>query len=86
MQALSTLYQSLELFVNPWLTSLPDRPDPTKPVTRNSNIMDISQIGVKQLWELKNHLQECSDMATKNHPDTVGEIFVSGGLSRRGWD
>jgi hypothetical protein len=39
--------------------------------------MDVSEVGMKQFWDLKKHLQECSEMATGFYPETLEMIFVS---------
>jgi len=59
------------------VTSTPNRVHYPTPITQDSNIMDVSEVGMKQFWDLKNHLQECSEMATGFYPETLEMIFVS---------
>jgi len=77
MLLLYTLYECLGKFITPWASSVPTRPFYPTPVTQSSNIFDVSGVGMRQFWELKNHLQESSEMATAYYPETLGNIFVS---------
>ncbi|KAI9800108.1 MAG: hypothetical protein M1825_004290 [Sarcosagium campestre] len=75
---LFTLYENMTRFVLPLCTSLQDRPHPDVPITQSNNIVDISGVGLKQFWDLRNHMQEASTLATAHYPETLDRIFVIG--------
>ena len=43
----------------------------------SNNIVDISGVGMRQFWNLKNHMQDASVLATAHYPETLDRIFVS---------
>ncbi len=61
----------------PFCSSLEGRPNPEVPITNSNNIVDISGVGLKQFWNLKDHMQESSVLATQHYPETLDRIFVS---------
>jgi hypothetical protein len=71
------LYENLTRFVTPWCSALPNRPHLPAPITQGCNIIDIKGTGLKQFWDLKNHLQDSSQLATAYYPETLDRIFVS---------
>lgn len=72
---LFALYHNLLNFVLPFVSSL-ERPNPEIPVTNSTNIVDISGVGLTQFWNLKNHMQDASVLATAHYPETLDRIFV----------
>jgi hypothetical protein len=68
-------------FVCRWSTNLPDRPHPETPITQSCNIIDISGVGLKKFWDLRNHLQDASVLATAYFPETLDRIFIIGAPS-----
>ena len=40
-------------------------------------IIDLTGVGVRHFWNLRNHLQKASTMATSHYPESVDKIFVS---------
>ncbi len=76
MMPLFALYQNLLTFVLPLVSTL-ERPNPEVPVTNSTNIVDISGVGLTQFWNLKNHMQDASVLATAHYPETLDMIFVS---------
>lgn len=44
----------------------------------STNIVDVSGVGLKQFWNLKNHMQAASEVATAHYPETLDRIFVIG--------
>jgi hypothetical protein len=74
--SLFALYHNLLNFVLPFVSSL-ERPNPEIPVTNSTNIVDISGVGLTQFWNLKNHMQDASVLATAHYPETLDRIFVS---------
>jgi hypothetical protein len=73
---LFALYHNLLNFVLP-LCSTFDRPNPEIPVTNSTNIVDISNVGLTQFWNLKSHMQDASVLATAHYPETLDRIYVS---------
>ncbi|KAF2018518.1 CRAL/TRIO domain-containing protein [Aaosphaeria arxii CBS 175.79] len=74
---LFALYESLTRFVQP-LCSAIDRKHPETPISQSNNIVDISGVGLKQFWNLKNHMQDASQLATAHYPETLDRIFIIG--------
>jgi hypothetical protein len=52
------------------------RSHPETPISQSNNIVDISGVGLKQFWNLKNHMQDASVLATAHYPETLDRIFV----------
>lgn len=76
MLPLFALYHNLLNFVLPFVSTL-ERPNPEIPITNSTNIVDISGVGLTQFWNLKNHMQDASVLATAHYPETLDRIFVS---------
>jgi hypothetical protein len=74
---LFALYENLTRFVLPFCSAMKDRPHIETPVSQSSNIVDISGVGLRQFWNLKNHMQDASQLATAHYPETLDRIFVS---------
>lgn len=76
---LFALYENLTRFNMPFSTQLTaDREHPDVPITLSTNIVDISGVGLKQFWNLKNHMQAASQLATAHYPETLDRIFIIG--------
>ena len=75
---LFALYENLLQFVMPLCSAIPDRPFAETPVSQSNNIVDIAGVGLKQFWNLKQHMQDASTLATAHYPETLDRIFVSG--------
>jgi hypothetical protein len=77
MMRLHALYENLTRFVLPLCSAVKvDRPHPETPVSQSNNIVDISGVGLRQFWNLKNHMQDASTVATALYPETLDRIFV----------
>lgn len=61
---LFALYENLVYFVFPLCSQIPDRPFPETPISQSTNIVDISNVGLKQFWNLKRHMEDASQLAT----------------------
>ena len=79
MLPLFALYENMLHFVLPLCSTL-ERPNPECPATNCTNIVDISQVGLKQFWNLKGHMQEASTLATAHYPETLDRIFVGASI------
>ena len=76
MLRLFALYENLVTFTMPLCTALRDRPNPDTPISQSNNIVDISNVGLKQFWNLRGHMQDASTLATAHYPETLDRIFV----------
>ncbi|PVI06928.1 CRAL/TRIO domain-containing protein [Periconia macrospinosa] len=74
---LFALYESLTKFVQPLCSSV-KRSHPETPISQSNNIVDIGGVGLKQFWNLKNHMQDASQLATAHYPETLDRIFIIG--------
>ncbi|KAF1984115.1 CRAL/TRIO domain-containing protein [Aulographum hederae CBS 113979] len=81
MLRLFALYENLTRFVMPLCSAMTDRPHTETPITQSNNIVDISKVGLKQFWNLKNHMQDASTLATAHYPETLDRIFIIGAPS-----
>ncbi|POR37706.1 SEC14 cytosolic factor, partial [Tolypocladium paradoxum] len=75
---LFALYENLTRFNQPLCTQLADREHPAVPITMSTNIVDIQGVSLKQFWNLKNHMQAASQLATAHYPETLDRIFIIG--------
>ena len=81
MLRLFALYENLVNFALPLCSTLSDRQYTETPVSQSSNIVDISNVGLRQFWSLKNHMQDASQLATAHYPETLDRIFIIGAPS-----
>jgi len=81
MLRLFALYENLTNFVLPLCSEMNNRPFPETPVSQSSNIVDISNVGLRQFWNLKAHMQDASQLATAHYPETLDRIFIIGAPS-----
>lgn len=81
MLRLFALYENLCNFALPLCSLVPDRPYTQTPVSQSSNIVDISGVSLKRFWDLKNHMQDASTLATAHYPETLDRIFIIGAPS-----
>ncbi|KAI0482160.1 CRAL/TRIO domain-containing protein [Xylariaceae sp. FL0804] len=76
---LFALYENLTRFVQPLASECADRDHAaTTPITLSTNIVDISQVTLRQFWNLKAHMQAASQLATAHYPETLDRIFIIG--------
>lgn len=47
-------------------------------IDKSTNIIDLSNVGIRKFWNLRTLLQTASNMATAHYPETVERIFVLG--------
>ena len=73
---LFALYENLTCFILPLCSKLRDRDNPDTPISQSNNIVDISNVGFKQFWNLRTHMQDASTLATAHYPETLDRIFV----------
>lgn len=78
---LFALYENLTRFVMPLCSAVISRPHPETPISQSNNIVDISDVGLRQFWNLKGHMQDASTLATAHYPETLDRIFIIGAPS-----
>ncbi|OQO12390.1 hypothetical protein B0A48_03032 [Cryoendolithus antarcticus] len=81
MLRLFALYENLCTFVLPLCSDIPNRPNQETPISQSNNIVDISGVGLRQFWNLKQHMQDASLLATAHYPETLDRIFIIGAPS-----
>ncbi|KAI0770450.1 CRAL/TRIO domain-containing protein [Fomes fomentarius] len=74
-QRLIALYDYLTGFVYGFCSALPRRIEPT-PISSCTTIIDLSDVSLQLLWQLRSHLQEASTLATANYPETLSTIAI----------
>ncbi|KAH7035622.1 CRAL-TRIO domain-containing protein [Microdochium trichocladiopsis] len=75
---LVALYEDLTSFVQPLCTQCPDREHAPTPITLSTNVVDISNVSLKMFWNLRQHMQAASELATSHYPETLDRIFIIG--------
>jgi hypothetical protein len=75
---LFALYESLCRFSLPICSTMSDRENKNTPISQSNNIVDISNVGLTTFWNLKNHMQDASKLATAHYPETLDRIFIVG--------
>ncbi|OSD02423.1 CRAL/TRIO domain-containing protein [Trametes coccinea BRFM310] len=74
-QRIVALYETMTRFVLRLCTHLPHPTAPT-PISSVTTIIDLDQVSLPTLWQLRAHLQEASALATANYPETLSTIAV----------
>ncbi|EJC98013.1 CRAL/TRIO domain-containing protein [Fomitiporia mediterranea MF3/22] len=69
------LYEVMIRFVSPLCTYLPHSIEPT-PIAAVTTIIDLAGVSARQMWSLRSHLQEASELANANYPETLGTVVV----------
>ncbi|KAJ6630473.1 CRAL-TRIO domain-containing protein [Mycena sp. CBHHK59/15] len=81
LRMLCALYENMSELVLPLCNAIPNRPNPETPVSTTSHIVDISNVGLMQFWNLKGHMQAASTLATAHYPETLDRLFILGAPS-----
>ena len=71
------LYETCLRFVLPLCSHLPHAIAPT-PISSIVTIIDLRDTTIRQMWTLRNHLQEASVLANANYPETLSTLVVVG--------
>lgn len=74
---LIALYEDLTLFMQPLCTACPDREHAPTPITLSTNVIDISHVSLKMFWNLRQHMQAASELATTHYPETLDRMSSS---------
>ena len=71
----AVLYEAMIRLVSPLCTYLPHAIEPV-PIASVTTIIDLKGVSLKQMWSLRSHLQEASELANQNYPETLGTTVV----------
>ncbi|KAG8918482.1 hypothetical protein FRC02_002339 [Tulasnella sp. 418] len=69
------LYELMTRLMFGLCSSLPNPSYPT-PITGTASIIDLEGVSFSLMWGLRNHLQQASELANQNYPETLGVVFV----------
>ncbi|KAF7314905.1 CRAL-TRIO domain-containing protein [Mycena indigotica] len=81
LRVLFGLYENMAEFVLPLCTAVKSRPDPETPITSTAHIVDVSGVGLMGFWNLKNHMQAASTLASAHYPETLDRVYILGAPS-----
>lgn len=70
------VYEHLTRFIMPLCTAVPGRPGSERAVTKILCIVDISGIGLKQVWNLRSYLQDLAKLFATNYPEILSRVLV----------
>lgn len=72
------VYEHLTRFIMPLCTAASGNSRPEEAITKMLCVVDISGIGVKQVWNLRGYLQDLSKLFATNYPEILDKVFVCG--------
>ncbi len=70
------VYEHLTRFIMPLCIAMPGRPNQESPVTKMLCIVDISGIGLKQVWSLRHYLQDLAKLFATSYPEILSRVLV----------
>lgn len=76
-QRACVVHDYLTRFVFPLCSAMPDRPNPSSPISKSIYILDASPLSLGQVWNLRDFAQEISWILSTCYPETIERIFVS---------
>jgi len=62
-------------FTFPLCSHLPHATSPT-PISSTTSIIDLGEVSLSSLWQLRHHLQEASSLSTANYPETLHHVAI----------
>ena len=68
------IYDHLTRFVLPLCSGSPGGPDP---VHKTLHLVDVTGIGIRQVWNLRSYVQDLSRLLSRNYPEILDHVFVS---------
>ena len=75
----STIYEHLTRFIMPLCTSVPGRPNPDRAITKMIVLVDMSGIGLMQIWSLRGYIQDLGKLFATNYPEILSRVLVRTG-------
>ncbi|GAA5985008.1 hypothetical protein JCM11641_000817 [Rhodosporidiobolus odoratus] len=76
-QRMVALYEHMVQFVVPFCSAVPHGHQET-PISGCATIVDISNVSLRRFWQLKDHMQRASTLATARYAETLGAIYLVG--------
>ncbi|KAF8649008.1 hypothetical protein AX16_006122 [Volvariella volvacea WC 439] len=76
LQRIIVLYEQMCRFSFALCSHLPHPPNSSTPISCTTSIIDLDSISFTSLWSLRGILQESSQLATANYPETLGVVAV----------
>jgi len=73
-QRIIALYEGLIRFILPLCSFLPHATE--TPITCVVTILDLQDVTIGSMWNLRNHLSVVSKLATANYPETLNTIAI----------
>lgn len=70
------VFDNMTRFVLPLCSGAPGGPDP---VHKTLHLVDITGIGIRQVWNLRGYIQDLSRLLSRNYPEILDHVFVSAG-------
>ena len=71
------VHDNLTRLVMPLCSAISGRVDPESPITKQLIIADISSLGLRQLWRLKDYVKNFSDLLALSYPEVLDRVLVS---------
>ena len=69
------LYEYMTRFTFPLCSHLPHATSPT-PISSTTTVIDLGDVSLSSLWQLRHHLQEASKLSTANYPETLHHVAI----------
>ncbi|KAF5377368.1 hypothetical protein D9757_008018 [Collybiopsis confluens] len=73
-QRIIVLYEAMRRFVFPLCSKLPHSTE--TPISSVMTIIDLADTSLATMWNLRNHLQEASRLATAHYPETLHRTVI----------
>ncbi|KAJ5707618.1 SEC14 cytosolic factor [Penicillium malachiteum] len=84
-QRASIAHDYLTRFAFPLCTAMKDRPRPDVPITGAVYLVDIRNITMKQVWDVKNYTTDIAQLLMTGYPEILGRVFILNAPSYFGW-
>lgn len=70
------VYDHLTRFIMPLCTAVSQRSGRQSAITKMLCIVDISGIGLKQVWNLRHYIQDLAKLFATSYPEILSRVFV----------
>ncbi|KAJ5621611.1 SEC14 cytosolic factor [Penicillium herquei] len=84
-QRASIAHDYLTRFVFPLCTAMKDRPQPDVPITGAVYLVDIRNVTMKQVWDVKNYTTDITQLLMTGYPEILSRVFILNAPSYFGW-
>lgn len=74
-QRICALYELVTRIMLPLCSHLSHPSEPT-PISSVTTLIDLDQVSLRTMWNLRSHLQTASTLATAHYPETLHETIV----------